>query len=332
MLNLCSYNIENFTDLFENDNSLKTAPQAVERCQAIADVLKHIDSDLIGIVEAPRSRSSSGQSTTIKLENFARVHGLRTDKAMTGYLSAGSQEIALLYDSTKVRASHAPGGNARSKSNPKFDGDFYFDTDDDRIKEVYSHYRPPLEAKITVKESGRSFRLLVVHTKSKGIFNSVDLLHLERESRRNSLKIFAECSWIRRRVDEFLKKDWDVVVMGDVNDGPGMDFYEMRYGKSGVEVIMGSNYEPDRILRNFAGKPKWTRNGWRPSTVRFKDRITGTYINVLIDHILTSPGLKASGPDSYIIWNPHETRTASEIREALVMASDHYPVSLTLNI
>jgi endonuclease/exonuclease/phosphatase family metal-dependent hydrolase len=330
-IRLCTYNIEWFDHLFNSSNSLKTGQDAVSRFNALATVLNQIDADLIGIVEAPNSTASGAQSTVTKIENFASQYGLRTTKAKTGYISGGEQEIAVLYDPAVLTVSHAPGGSTNSKSNPRFDGEFHCDTDDDRIKEIYKHYRPPLEAKVKVKASGKEFRLIEAHTKSKGIFSSVDMVHLERESRRNRLKIFAECQWIRRRVDEWLDKGHNVVVMGDINDGPGMDEYEMRYGRSGVEIIMGSIFEPGRILRNHAGRPKWGPYGWSPSTVRFKDRITETNINVLIDHILTSPGLKTSGQNPYQIWNPYENDKAKPLKTELLDASDHFPVSINLN-
>ncbi len=330
-IRLCSYNIEWFTKLFNADNSLKTGQEAVARFNAIAAVLNKIDADLIGIVEAPNSTASGAQSVTSKLENFAVAHALRTTKAKSGYISCGKQEIAVLYDPTVLTVSHAPGGSATSKSNPRFDKEFYCDTDDDRIKEVYKHYRPPLEVKVKVRASGREFRLIVAHTKSKGIFSSIDMIHLERESRRNRLKIFAECRWIRSRVDEWLDKGYEVVVMGDINDGPGMDEYEFRYGRSGVEVIMGNLFEPNRILRNLAGQPKWGRFGWSPSTVRFKDRITETNINVMIDHILVSSGLRTSGQTPHKIWNPYEYDQAKPLKQAFLDASDHFPVTLNLS-
>lgn len=331
-IRLCSYNIEWFNHLFNANNSLKTSQKAVEQLNALSQVLTHVNADLIGITEAPNSTVSGAQSTVTKLETFASHFGLRTSKAKVGYISGGEQEIAVLYDPTVLTVLHAPGGSNTSKSNPRFDGEYYIDTDDDRIKEVYKHYRPPLEVKVTVKASEKEFRLIVAHTKSKGIFSSMDMVHLERESRRNRLKIFAECSWIRRRVDEWLDKGHQVVVMGDINDGPGMDEYEMRYGRSGVEILMGSIFEPDRLLRNHAGKPVWGAMGWKPSTVRFKDRITETYINVLIDHILISSGLKTSGQDSYQIWNPYENDNAKPLKTDLLNASDHFPISINLNV
>ncbi|MFC1652176.1 endonuclease [Planctomycetota bacterium] len=331
-IRLCSYNIEWFDHLFKSDNSLKTTAEATTRFQAIAQVLTQINPDLIGIVEAPNSSASGSQSTVTKLENFAAAYSLRQKKAKTGFISGGKQEITALYDPTVLTVTHAPGGSRRSKSNPRFDGDLYIDTDDDRIKEVYQHYRPPLEAKVTVKATGKEFRVIVAHTKSKGIFSSIDMVHLERESRRNRLKIFAECAWIRRRVDEWLDKGHAVVVMGDINDGPGMDEYEMRYGRSGVEVLMGNLFEPERILQNHAGQPKWGRYGWSPSSVRFKDRITETPINVLIDHILISRDLKTSGQNPHQIWNPYENTQAKPIKTELRQASDHFPVTINLNL
>ena len=120
--------------------------------------------------------------------------------------------------------------------------------------------------------------------------------------------------------------------MGDINDGPGMDEYEMRFGRSGVEIIMGDLFEPDLILRSFSGRPVWKNNGWRPSSVRFKDRITEDYINVLIDHILISSKLKTSGQNPYQIWNPFENDTAKPIKADLLKASDHFPISINLNL
>ena len=188
-IKLCSYNIEWFDHLFNKNNTLKSTQEATDRFSALTKVINEIDPDLIGITEAPNSTVSGAQSTVIKLETFASQMGLRTSKAEVGFISNGSQEIAALYDPTVLTVSHSPGGSTNSKSNPRFDGQYIIDTDEDRIKEVYAHYRPPLEARVTVQASGKEFRLIVAHTKSKGIFNSVDMIHLDRESRRNRLKI-----------------------------------------------------------------------------------------------------------------------------------------------
>jgi hypothetical protein len=230
-----------------------------------------------------------------------------------------------------MTVTHDPGGNANTRSNPPFDGEFFYDADDDRIDEVYRHYRPPLEAHIELSGGG-VFHLMGVHTKSKGIFNSMDQIHLERESRRNRLKLFAECAWIRKRVVDWLAEGRMFVVLGDINDGPGMDLHEFRFGRSAVEVIMGDLFEPDLVLRNYVGRPKWTRYGWEPASARFKDRITEDHINVLIDHILVSPNLPPFGDNPARVWNPYEHDDLREHRAPFLTASDHFPITMDVDL
>lgn len=333
-LRICSYNIEWFDHLFEKDNSLKTGTEEKARLTAIGNVIKAIDPDLLGIVEAPNTSASGPESTVTKLEKFASSADLRIKKAMTGFISGGIQELALLYDPSKVTVTHSPGGKADPKNNPRFDGEYYHDTDEDQIKEIYKHYRPPLEAKVKIIQSGEEFKLMLAHTKSKGIFDSMDMVHLERENFRNCLKLYAECDWIRLRVDEWLGKDAKgrVIVMGDFNDGPGMDYYEGKYGRSAIEIVMGDIFAPDRVLHNLCGKPKWTSKGWEPASARFKERMTGDQVNVLIDHILCSASIKPSQDKAHNIWNPYENNIAKPYKDDLSKASDHFPVSLDLNL
>jgi endonuclease/exonuclease/phosphatase family metal-dependent hydrolase len=329
-IRLCTYNIEYFNDLFKKDNTLETAAKKKKRLKAIKKVLETIKADLIGIVEAPNTLKSGIKSTVTCLENFAAWAKLPTSKAMMGYSSVGDQEIAVLFNPAKVTVAHAPGGKANSKSNPRFDKEFRFDTDEDRVKEVYRFYRPPLEVKVKVKgQQGQSFKLMVVHPKSKGIFNSMDYTHWESECKRNRRKLFAECTWIRKRVDDWLDDEEEVVVMGDINDGPGMDYYELQFGRSAVEIVMGDLFSPDRILWSHAGRPEWGRYGWKPSSARFKDRFTEDYVNVLIDHILISGGIH-KGAKGHKIWNPYEVAAAEIISKQLKEASDHFPVTIDI--
>jgi hypothetical protein len=309
---------------------MKTSSQDKKKFNAVKAVLELLEADLIALIEAPNTTTTTGiQDTVTKLENFAQWAGLSTRKALIGFPSPGRQEIAVIYNPDKMTVSHSPGGRSASRSNPPFDGELFFDTDDDNIKEVYKHYRPPLEARVALTD-GTEFFVMGVHTKSKGIFNAVDQVHLERESRRNRLKLYAECSWIRNRVDDWLEDGKMFAVMGDINDGPGMDLYETRYGRSAVEVIMGNIFDPDAILRNYVGQPKWTSTGWKPASARFKDRITGSNINVLIDHVLASANLPVSGDGPGKVWNPYEQDDLRPHRSDFKEASDHFPVSLDL--
>ena len=214
-------------------------------------------------MEAPNTTTTTGvRSTAQALENFAAAEGLRLDKAVIGFPSAGLQELALWHGPSKLTITHGAGARPKSNSNPPFDKPFRQDTDEDRFKELYAHYRPPLEAKV---QGGGEFHVLLVHAKSKGIFREMNLVQLQRENERNCRKLFAEAYSIRRRVDDWQDEERKFLVMGDVNDGPGMDFYERLFGRSAFEIVMGDVFEPDRILRNLAGRPRWGNFGWRRS-------------------------------------------------------------------
>ncbi len=326
-LKICSYNIEWFDNLFKDNNQITTEPEKVKKLDAIAEVLKKVDADIVGIIEAPNNAKNGTKKTVDCLNNFTNHYHIRSNKSLIGFQSKGQQEIAIIYDPSKVGISHAPGGTGPKK--PSFIDKFEFDTDEDRIKEIYEFFRPPLEVNVNELSSNKSFKLLVAHTKSKGVFSSSDLIHWDKENYRNRRKLFAECSWIRRRVDEWLDSGQKVIVMGDINDGPGMDNYEHQFGKSAVEIIMGNLYCPGSILKSHIGQPKWGKYGWNPSSTSFKDRFTDKYVNVLIDHILISQDISVVN-NSHIVWNPFQNDELKPKRDILLKASDHFPVSVDI--
>ncbi len=330
MPRLMAYNIEWFTKCFEADNTLSADPERVRQLDAVATVIDAIAPDLIGITEAPNTTTTTGERDTVTaLEAFAAAKGLRQRKAMIGTPSPGQQEIALLFDPDVFGAAHAPGGNPGSRSNPPFDEEFFQDSDADGILELYRHYRPPLEVRATRADGGADLHLMVVHAKSKGIFDAMDRVHYERVAERNRRKLFAECSSIRRRVEDWLEAGHNVIVMGDINDGPGFDHYEGRFKRSAVEIVMGDIFKPDAILCSHMGAPKWGDFGWEPSTARFTDPFTHDKVNALIDHVLASATV-AVPDDPAKVWNPYQFDEAKPLKSALLDASDHFPVTLDI--
>jgi len=327
-MKVMAYNIEWFDDHFEPDNNLKSSQEAKKKFNGVASVITAIDADIIGITEAPNTTTTTGERSTVRaLENFAAQHGLRQSKAIIGFPSPGRQEIALLYDPNIVTAEHNPGGSPGTVQNPRFNESFQADSDGDGINELYKHYRPPLEAKITRSDGGDDFWVLVAHAKSKGIFSSMDRIHFDRVSERNRKKLFAECLSIRKRVEEWLDSNRRVIVMGDINDGPGFDFYESRFGKSAVELIIGDIYDRDTLLKYHLGRPKFGAYGWEPSSASFTDSYTGDRVNALIDHIIVSADFNAIGNQGVKVWNPWQLHDAKPLKEHLLDASDHFPVT-----
>lgn len=336
-LKLAVYNMEWMKDLFHKDGSPKRwdSPDEKtrrhgERSAYLAEVIRVIDPDILCIVEGPNTLKDQSITASRQLEAWCDLHGLDSDyKAVHGISSSGLQELCALYKSSKVRLFHDPENDKRR--NP-FNLPFLVDTVESLIKEQYKHYRPPFE--ISVCEPGSEgierARIIVAHTKSKGIFDAVDWARFEQLSERNRRKLYAECYSIRERCDQYFDVNpaQKVIVCGDINDGFGVDYYERRFQRSAVEILLGNVWDPAKILNHILPKPKLGKYGWKPSSSRFKDRITGDTFNVLIDHILVSQNVVTS---SGIVWNPYMEDTPPQvesIKKALKKGSDHFPVSV----
>jgi len=323
-LKFAVYNVEWMRDLFNRDGTLKTGEEEVQRSTQLANVVRKINPDFIGIVEGPDTLANGTKTATQQLETWVAEHNLNPNyKGVHGHPSGGQQELCAIYDSAKIDVDFTP---TRDRHN-QFDEPFLIDTTDRLIKEQYKHFRPPLE--FTVKDlAGHEFcKVIVAHTKSKGIFSAVDYARFEQISERDRLRLYAECMSIRKKCDDYLEDDSEVIVMGDINDGVGMDFYERRFKKSAVDVILGDVWQPALILQSVLPKPKWTSYGWKPSSSRFRDRITEDKINVLIDHMMVSGGLNYTDGK---VWNPYEQRDDVEIQDIsydLKNASDHFAIS-----
>lgn len=340
-LRLATYNVEWFNGLFDDDGLLleDDGPSAryqisrSEQLTALGIVFTAMDADGVMIVEAPDQNRR--RSTVRALENFARTYDLRTSRAVIGFESGTEQEIAFLYDPARIEARHAPQGadpmRADPKGIPRFDGVYWHDLNVDTRPERISFSKPPLE--LALHADGRDLRLIGVHAKSKaphGARNSREATRIAIENRRKQL---AQCLWLRARVEAHLKAGDSLIVLGDFNDGPGLDEYEKLFGMSGVEIVLGG--EPDEGLRLHDPHAELTlnrRHGLAASTARFWHDSDKRYFEALLDFVMVSPDLAAQKP-RWRIWHPLNEPHCwklPELRDALLTASDHFPVTLDL--
>lgn len=123
----------------------------------------------------------------------------------------------------------------------------------DRSPRFYKFTRPPLVVNVTHKPTRRSLLVSVLHTKSKRPSDKLTKQQQEREAVQNRKRIVAEGMRLRELlfqkakalgVDRFL-------VMGDINDGPDFDRYEKQIFRSGIESLLGSVLDPEKILYSF---------------------------------------------------------------------------------
>ncbi|WP_343853714.1 hypothetical protein [Algoriphagus jejuensis] len=322
-LRLAVYNMEWMRNLFETDGSPITTGKEGKKSRSLAAIVQALQVDFLGVVEGPNTLVSGAKTSSGQLVDWADVFlPGHTYSAVHGFPSSGQQELAALYDHSKIKVLFTP----ETRDGERFNQPFLMDTTNRMIKEQYKHYRPPLELSILGMDDQLFSRVIIAHTKSKGIFDKVDYARFEQLSQRDRLRLFGECMHIRERCDQYLAKGQDVIVMGDINDGFELDFYENRFSKSAVELLLGDTWTPEWILRSVLPKPKLNAYGWSPYSGKYRDRITGDEFNVLIDHILVSKGINILKGQ---VWNPFlekDDPVIQVLKNDLYQASDHYPI------
>ncbi|EEW25129.1 endonuclease/exonuclease/phosphatase family protein [Rhodobacter ferrooxidans] len=341
-LRIATYNVEWFNGLFDNHGHLLEDAEPSARYQvtrgeqltAIAIVMTAMDADAVMVIEAP---DTNGKRSSVKaLERFAAHYGLRTSRAVTGFPSETEQEITLLYDPARLTPRHDPMGEPPGHNpvtdEPRFDGVFRYDLDTDATPETIRFSKPPLELAVTLA-NGRALRLIGVHIKSKSPYGARGEAAITRLAIENRRKQLAQCVWLRRRVEGHLGAGESLIVLGDFNDGPGLDEYERLFGHSGIEVVLGHDADPALQLYDPHARMALTqRMGMAATTARFYLAPQKRYFEALLDFIMVSPDLVAAGPD-WRIWHPLNDPgclKVPELREALLAASDHFPVTLDL--
>lgn len=340
-LRIATYNVEWFNALFDDNGRLLadgelSARYRISRAEqlgALGIVFSAMNADAVMVIEAPDTGSK--RSSVTALETFAKTFDLRTHRAITGFASETEQEISMLYDPDRITVEHDPQGDPVGKKGsrdaPRFDSTFRYDLDTDAAPDLIKYSKPPLE--LAVKTSrGKSLRMIGVHMKSKaphGV-SGAEFVRLSIENRRKHL---AQCIWLRGRIDGHLQAGDDLVVLGDFNDGPGLDEYEKLFGHSGTEVVMGLDAAPEmRLIDPHACMVLGSPMGLTPSTARFWHAPQKRYFEALLDFIMVSPRLAALKPD-WRIWHPWNDPAClgtPELHQALLQASDHFPVTMDL--
>ncbi len=323
-----TWNVEWFDRLFRDDGTPDRSTELSARhevtkarqLEAIATVMRAIDADALLVIEAPDDGPT--RSTRIALETFAEEAELRTSRALIGYPNGTRQEIALMFDPARVTPRHTPGASAAA---PRFDGTFGYDPGGDPRAERLVWSKPPLE--LDLDTPAGPLHLIGVHAKSKAAHGAADAQDELRINILNRRKQLAQCVWLRARVDQRLADGRRLIVAGDFNDGPGLDRFETLFGRSGVEIVLGEGAgaltDPHAVPARIGAA--------MPATARFWDNGNKRFLNALLDFAMVGPDLR--GGATWRILHPFDdpkvNRNAA-LRDALLDASDHFPVILDL--
>lgn len=341
-MRIATYNVEWFANLFDDHDQLRDDDEwsgrwdvtRARQTAAVGRVFQALDADAVMVIEAPNTGRNN--STVTALVNCAAKFGIRARKAVMGFANDTQQEIALLYDPDVLTARHDPQGPPTGPGGatgaPRFDGTLRIDLDIDATEDHVVFSKPPLELALETR-AGFRFRMIGAHLKSKAPHGARDDAHAMQISIANRRKQLAQAVWLRARIDESVASGVPLIVMGDLNDGPGLDVFEDLFGRSSVEVILGKN-GPHPLFDPHAARALGQRLGAMPTTSRFWIREEKRFLQALLDYIMVSPALREKSP-RWRIWHPlddPECWADPALRDALVTASDHFPVTLDLDL
>lgn len=335
-MRIATYNVEWFNNLFDARDRLveddadsgRSGVTRAAQAAGLGVVFGALDADAVMVIEAPNEGST--RSAVAALEGFAARFGIRARKALVGFRSTTHQEIALLYDPDALSVLHDPQGDADA---PRFDGRFRHAPNDGTEPLTVIFSRPPLEL-LAQTSAGTVLRIIGVHTKSKHPHGARDPSQATRIAIDNRRKQFAQCVWLRRRVEAHLLQGDPLIVLGDFNDGPELDEFEALFPVTGIEVVLGWDRPHELQLYDRHARMALTKHlAAAPASARFMMG-QGHYFSALLDYVMLSRDLLQRDPH-WRIWHPFDDPACladSVLRQALLDASDHFPVSVDVAI
>ena len=302
--------------------------------ERVANVIEGLKADILTIQEGPSRKCEMA----LFVEKF-----LSNQIDIVGPAGKGQQKIYALVNKQSGIVTEA--SSVVQDLGFDFTTNWEADIDADFELEACEFTRPPLVLKVQTS-TGKRFRLLSLHMKSKYVHGGRELwndrdrrpefITKALESRR---RISAESMRIRQYLDICFDKNLDapIIVTGDLNDGPGLDYFERKFLTHNVAgLIVGSSFQPRRMLRHaFLDSMPKEHN----YTAIFDDFVAGiTNRTVLLDHILVSASLfwkangmrNAQGQIEHAIFDAEIDHLHTGCRQHL--PSDHRPQSVTLEV
>jgi hypothetical protein len=131
---------------------------------------------------------------------------------------------------------------------------------------------------------------------------------------------------VREYLDELIDQNRDslVIVTGDLNDGPGIDYFEKYYmTHNTTDILLGSTYYPNLLFKHSFLDRVSERQRYTAIFDDFIDNIQNRPL--LLDHILVSPGFTYI-QDSGIAHKEYDEGTDSSAQGRQKYVSDHRPV------
>ncbi|MBN2342557.1 MAG: endonuclease/exonuclease/phosphatase family protein [Deltaproteobacteria bacterium] len=307
---IASYNIENMRQLFKKN---RFTDESLAKAEAAAATLADSAPHIAGIVEASdRLGDHQYFLDNTPLSPFSFQVAKSNHKR-------GKQDLVMYY--------RHPFEVVSMDDNVSFYNDWLEDIDNDSIKEQLHYERRPLEVIFRNTQTGKELLIIVASFKSKGVFLTTDIHQYEYLALANRKKLYGQAKKVRERIDCLLDASPDLpfIVMGDLNDEPGLDHFEKILGASAVETITGNIYYPQKILHNTLWHYKESGREKELWTTEYPDRIVANFSmhRAWLDHIFVSPAMLR---DTSPIRLVKDSGAISEKTDTAKLASDHFPI------
>ena len=330
-MRICSVNVEWMNDWFTPDDEPPAFRPQFRRdgqlndtattAGRLAAMLKAIDADVIAIQEGPSRAAELALFVDRVPRRRVRVLPRRQRRPAEARAALPERHVGGAHRRPRT---WSPNGRPTSTAT--------------RSSTLYRFTRTPLVVDLVIGD--QPLQLVVAHTKSNFINMGRELWENPAtrqafivEALTNRRRISAEGMRIRRYLDappRRRRRTAPIIVLGDLNDGPGLDYFEERYLTHNVtDIVVGSAFRPEwQFTHAQHDVPAAQRY-----TAVFEDFIpTREVRRLLLDHILLSPGLE-----------PHRVPGSGAIRHAEYDAQvvdggvrrqdrpcDHRPVTVDL--
>lgn len=336
-MRVVNFNIEWMNDWFVGGGKIAFRKDLPEKgidsvndlAKRVAGLILKADPDVLTIEEGP--------SDIREMRLFVSTYLSYNDKNLFdvfGGIDGGAQKIyALVKKSGALKNCDLVTDNLTQKLKETWDSDI----DGDGVAEPYKFTRLPLVIEGDSND-GEKCRIITMHTKSNYVQNGETMwnapakrqkfINLALENRR---RISSEAMRIRMYLDELIisNPNANIIINGDLNDGPGLDYFELRYLTHNViDIILGSTFAYN-LLFQHSFIPRI--NSSKAYTAEFYDYVDDEHKKLLLDHIAVSPKLVSSIKSSGILHEEYNNAldlNASGARQK--RPSDHRPVYIDI--
>jgi endonuclease/exonuclease/phosphatase family metal-dependent hydrolase len=340
-LKITNWNIEWMNDWFVGGDEVGWHPRPggihdlEGLARRVAGVIEEMDADILTVQEGPSSADEMRLFVEQHLGNAYDVWGPSR--------GGGAQRMFALTKRANTVLTDAGISSITEDHGVDLIDSWTVDIDADHELDDYQFTRAPLLLLIE-GITPAPIRVLSLHTKSKYVHRGRRLWNnpdTREEYVKQALVARRRISAEGMRVREYLNLCFDqdpkarLIVTGDFNDGPGLDYFERLYLTHNVAgLVAGSPFDPTRMLRHaFVDRMKREDN-W---TIEFYDFIDARRRKALLDHIFISPELfwhggqpTMSGKIEHEIFETHSDEDARTNRDK--HASDHRPQSVVLDV